>query len=88
MSLITVTAPGILGTITALANTLTSISDTVRAIAQDQSPEGRATARLFVEAAAIPLAILTKLNQKLGIDPIPPAQLAAELGTLIVTGTQ
>ena len=71
-SLITITPPvGILGALTALANTITSISDTIRAIAQDQSPEGRATAKLMLEALAIPLAIITKLNGLLKIDPLP-----------------
>jgi hypothetical protein len=70
-SLITVVAPSdIVGAITAGFHALASLSDTMRALSQDQSPEGRAALRFVVELAAIPTALLTKLNRKLHIDPL------------------
>ena len=70
-SLLTVTAPGdIFGAITAVANTITSISETIRALILDNSPEAKVAKDGLLEFNAPLIALITKLNGKLGIDPL------------------
>ena len=66
MAFIQITTPGdVLGTITAICNTITSL-------AMDQSPEGRAAAHLLMEMLAPLNWAVSELNKKLGWDPTKP----------------
>ncbi len=77
--LISFVPPGdVIGAITAGFNAVTAIAEAAKAIAQDQTKEGRAAARAWIELTAPIVAIFTKLNRKLKIDPLDePAPVAA-----------
>ncbi len=68
MSLITIAAPGdVMGAISSVANALASACDAVKALAADQSPEGRQAVR-NINAVLAPLVFLfTTLDKVLGI---------------------
>lgn len=75
MSLITVTAPGdIAGIVTAAFNALASIADAIKAVAQDQSTEGRTAAKALNEVFGLPVAVIKWGNKQLGVDPEEPAK--------------
>ncbi len=72
-SLINVTAPGdLFGAITAVANTITTLLENLRALQQDTSQEAKVLKDALLEFNAPLVALITKLNGKLGIDPLAP----------------
>ncbi len=73
MAFIQITAPGdVIGLATACVNLLTSATETHRAALQNDTPEGKAMLKFYVELMALPLEILTKVNRALKIDPLEP----------------
>jgi hypothetical protein len=73
VALISVTAPGdVIGLLTAAFNAQAETAKAIAALAQDQSPEGRAAAAALNEFFALPIAAIKFANGKLGIDPAAP----------------
>lgn len=69
MGLINISAPGdIVGMLTAAFNASAEAAKAIAALAQDQSPEGRAAVAALNEFFVLPVAAIKWANQKLGLE--------------------